>query len=328
MIHMTSPKNQKHEEYLKASLDPIENLKNKLLEENEGKSLEDLGGEFIETSQGEVLCIKNSEKIDFKLKSTTKIRKSLITDFKLLQGVGEATEMRLKDQGFKTMECLEEHPKFGEKASIFLDKLNSESCPEMSDLIKKRYPASHQRVLDCAGFSQDEHFIFLDIETLGLSNKPVILMGEASIENGKIEVRQYLLRDFGDEPAVLSAFLQQVTMDTSFVSFNGVTFDLPYIKNRLRYFRMEYDLERPHFDLLHYSRRFWKSKLPNCKLTTIERHLFDIERIDDVPGSHIPGYYSTYLKENNIGPLVPIIEHNRMDIVTLARILSQMHEEI
>lgn len=325
---MTPHHHPQHEEYLRKSLDPITDLKNRLLQKYEDQTVEDLGGELIETSEGEVLCISNREKINFKLKSHQKIRKSLINDLKLLPGIGEATENRLKDQGFKTMECLEEHPKFGERASLFLEKLNSKSCSQMCDLIKTRYPASHPRVLDCAGFSQDEHFIFLDIETLGLSNQPVILMGEASIEDGEIEVRQYLLRELGEEPAVLSAFTQQVTPETSFVSFNGVTFDLPYIKNRLRYHRIKYDLDRPHFDLLHYSRRFWKNQLPNCKLTTIERHFFDIERVDDVPGSHIPGYYSTYLKEKNIGPLVPIIEHNRLDIVTLALILSQMHEEI
>ncbi|MCK9151850.1 ribonuclease H-like domain-containing protein [Methanobacterium alcaliphilum] len=325
---MTSLKNQKHEEYLCQSLDPLENLKNRLLLKYEDKSLEDLGAKPMETSQGEVLTIKNSQKINFKLKSQLKIKKSLTSDFKLLPGIGEVTEKRLKEQGYHNMESLQEHPKFSERASIFLEKLESESCSEMSSLVKKRYPSSHQRVLDCAGFAEKEHFIFLDIETLGLSGQPVILMGEASIENNEIEVRQYILKNLGDEPAVLSGFTDRITENTSFVSFNGVTFDLPYIKNRLRYFRLEYDLDRPHFDLLHYSRRFWRNKLPNCKLTTIERHLFDIERVDDVPGSHIPGYYSTYLKEDNIGPMVPIIEHNRLDIVTLALILAQMHDEI
>ncbi|HSO25511.1 MAG TPA: ribonuclease H-like domain-containing protein [Methanobacteriaceae archaeon] len=328
---MPSPKYQKHEEELKKSLssyDPIERLKARLMEEYQDKSLEDLGGEEIETPHGNTLQITNREKIKFNLKSQKNVEKSIKCDFKLLPGIGDSTATRLKGEGYKTLEDLIEHPRFGKNAQIFLERMGEGNSCDIIDLVKNRYPASHKRVLECAGFKEPEHFIFLDIETMGLSSVPVILMGEATLENNKIEVRQYLLRDLAEEPAVLSAFTSQVHEDTAFVSFNGVTFDLPYIKNRLRHFSIKPDLDRPHFDLLHFSRRFWRENLPNCQLTTIEEHLFDIERTDDVPGSHIPGYYKTYLKTNNIGPLVPIIEHNRMDIVTLALIMSRMHDEL
>lgn len=325
-------KNQEHEEYLTDSLseisDPIERLKAKLLAQYEDSALDELGGEEIETPHGKTLQITHREKIKFNLKSDTKVEKSIKCDFKLLPGIGDCTADRLKEQGYSTIDDLIEHPRFGDNAQIFLDRMcNGDSC-DIIDLVKNRYPASHKRVLECAGFKKPEHFIFLDIETMGLSNVPVILMGEATIEEDEIEVRQYLLRDFSEEPAVLSGLTSQVDKETAFVSFNGVTFDLPFIKNRLRHFSIKNDLNRPHFDLLHFSRRLWRNNLPNCQLTTIEEHLFDIERSDDVPGSKIPGYYKTYQKTGNIGPLVPIVEHNRMDIVTLALILSRMHDEI
>lgn len=326
-------KYESHEEFLRDSIsictDPIEKLKLRLMEENQNKTLGDLGGEEIVTPHGKTLQITNREKIKFSLKPQKKVKKSIVCDLKLLPGIGDSTEFKLKADGFKSMEDLTEHPRFGERAETFLGKLeNGESSCDIIDLVRNRYPASHKRVLECAGFKEPEHFIFLDIETLGLSNQPVILMGEATLDGDEIEVRQYLLRDLGEEPAVLSGFTSQVDENTAFVSFNGVTFDLPYIKNRLRHFQIKSDLDRSHFDLLHFSRRFWKNDLPNCQLTTIEEHLFGIERTDDVPGSHIPGYYKTYQKTGNIGPLVPIIEHNRMDIVTLALIMSRMHEEL
>lgn len=329
---MPSPKYQKHEEELHNSIslcnDPVERLKARLMDEYQDKSLEDLGGEEIETPQGTTLQITNRQKIKFNLKSPEKVEKSIKCDFKLLPGIGDSTASRLKGEGYKTLEDLSEHPRFGKNAQIFLDRMdNGKSC-DIIDLVKNRYPASHKRVLECAGFKEPEHFIFLDIETMGLSNVPVILMGEATLTGDEIEVKQYLLRDYSEEPAVLSAFTSHVNEDTAFVSFNGVTFDLPFIKNRLRNFSIKQDLNRPHFDLLHFSRRFWRDDLPNCQLTTIEEHLFDIERIDDVPGSRIPNYYKTYHNSGNIGPLVPIIEHNRMDIVTLALIMSRMHDEI
>ena len=53
-----------------------------------------------------------------------------------------------------------------------------------------------------------------------------------------------------------------------------------------------------------------------------------MERHEDVPSGLVPDFYKTYLKTGNIGPLIPIIEHNRQDVVTLARLLSQLYQEI
>ena len=75
------------------------------------------------------------------------------------------------------------------------------------------------------------------------------------------------------------------------------------------------------------ARNLWKDVLPNCKLTTIEEHIFNIKRDDDVPGAYVPGYYQTYLEKKNIGPLIPIIEHNRNDVISLASFLMKIYEE-
>ncbi|HMK53905.1 MAG TPA: ribonuclease H-like domain-containing protein, partial [Methanobacteriaceae archaeon] len=90
---------------------------------------------------------------------------------------------------------------------------------------------------------------------------------------------------------------------------------------------MDLDIPQDHLDLLYPSRNKWKSDLPNCQLQTLEKHLFGIERVDDVPGYLVPEFYKTYLKEGNIGPLIPIIEHNREDVITLIRLLSLIQKE-
>ncbi len=60
----------------------------------------------------------------------------------------------------------------------------------------------------------------------------------------------------------------------------------------------------------------------------MEKYLFDFEREDDVPSSMVPSFYKTYDETGNIGPLIPIVEHNREDVITLARILSRLHTEM
>jgi uncharacterized protein YprB with RNaseH-like and TPR domain len=116
--------------------------------------------------------------------------------------------------------------------------------------------------------------------------------------------------------------------NTVLVTFNGRNFDVPFIKRRMKYYFMKNRFPQAHIDLLYTSRSNWKTELPNCQLQTLEKHLFNIERIEDVPCYMVPEYYQTYLKKNNIGPLIPIIEHNRIDVVTLARLLSRIQMTI
>jgi len=111
------------------------------------------------------------------------------------------------------------------------------------------------------------------------------------------------------------------------VTFNGRTFDIPYIRERLAYYGIRANLERPHFDVLHFSRRAWRDCVPDCKLTTLERCFFGIQREDDVPSAMVPEFYESYMRTGNPGPLVPIVEHNRRDLLTLASLFSKLHEE-
>ena len=60
---------------------------------------------------------------------------------------------------------------------------------------------------------------------------------------------------------------------------------------------------------------------------TLEKYLLDIERIDDVPNTLVPDFYETYLKTENPGPLIPIIDHNKQDLISLASIFSRLWDE-
>jgi len=168
----------------------------------------------------------------------------------------------------------------------------------------------------------------MDIETKGLSNVPIILIGVAEIKGSKIISSQYFLRDYTEEASIIEAYLTHLDEDSVHVTFNGKTFDVPFIKNRCRYNRIDGNLDLPHLDLMYFAKSLWGDELPNCQLQTIEREMFGIKREGDVPGQYIPGYYDTYLERNNIGPVVPIIEHNCQDIISLASFLDKMYRDV
>ena len=85
-------------------------------------------------------------------------------------------------------------------------------------------------------------------------------------------------------------------------------------------------MDNPHFDILHFARRALKPKLPDCRLDTVEKYI-GIKRDINIPGALVPHFYDTYLRTKNVGPLVPIVEHNRQDLLTLGSLFSKLYEE-
>jgi uncharacterized protein YprB with RNaseH-like and TPR domain len=189
------------------------------------------------------------------------------------------------------------------------------------ELIGSRHTKSHPHILGTAGLHEPEDYIFFDIETLGLFSRPIILFGVGFLEHGQLIVRQYLLRDIAEEPAALLATMDHFSSNRpALVTFNGKAFDAPYLADRLAYYGMGGIAGLPHFDVLHFSRRRWKDEISSFRLSVLEKQVLGVCREDDIPGQMVPEFYETYLRSGNCGPLVPVVEHNRHDVVSLARL--------
>ena len=314
----------------KMSASYYDDLKEKLLVKYENKSLNDvMDCKISDNSYGDVLKITKKEKIDFEIEDND-FKNQMNSNLKLLPKIGLKTEENLKKKGYTTIESLKEHDKYCDEASKFLNNIEEMSYCEILDLLdQNRYSKKcRDNALKSISLTDKENFKFMDIETKGLSNVPIILIGVAEIRGDKIIASQYFLRDYGDESNIIDAYLSHLDEDSVHVTFNGKTFDIPFIKNRCIYNRIDADLNQPHLDLRFFAKNLWGEKLPNCQLQTIEREIFKIQRDEDVPGKYIPGYYDTYLETNNIGPVVPIIEHNAQDIISLAGFLEKMYTEV
>lgn len=336
---------QNHEKYLFDSIINDDNLKENtfnndfldfldykkyLLNKYEYYSFDDITGcSLINTDYGEVIKITNTQPIQFDLKDKN-YRKELKKNLKLIPGIGCNNEFKLKNKGFKSIDDLVNHEKYSNKAYEVLKDIDEMEVPNLISFVKNNTYTKKCKldIINVASLFEKEHFKFMDIETLGLFNVPIILIGVAEIKNNNIISTQYLVKDLVQEPASLEAYLSHLDETSAHVTFNGKFFDVPYIRNRLQYYKISTNkLDIPHFDLLNYARVLWKDKLPNCKLQTIEKYVFGLERKGDVPGEYIPDYYNTYLLEDNIGPLVPIIDHNRQDIVSLASFFKKIYAE-
>jgi uncharacterized protein len=302
-------------------------LEGELIKRYESRSLEDaISGKVVSNEQGKCYSISTSCTSNFKLASYQESRQHIISDLKVLSGIGPVSEQTLKGKGYKTIEDLKRHPRWRKQAQNFMQMIDNKKVDSTQKWLWQRLPKSHPLLHYLASFCQDQDFAIIDIETMGLSERPIILLGIAKPTKNHICTSQFLLRDIEDEPGAIWSLLSQLEPNSSLITFNGRSFDIPYIKQRLAYYGLDASLDNPHFDVLHFTRRALRSKLTDCKLETVEKYI-GIKRDINIPGALVPHFYETYLKTKNPGPLVAIVEHNKQDLLTLGTLFSKLYEE-
>ena len=142
-------------------------------------------------------------------------------------------------------------------------------------------------------------------------------------------VRQYILRDFSEEPAQLSAFVDDLLKTSCILTYNGKTFDIPLLRTRFRINRMEIPFENhSHLDFVHPCRRIYRRHFDSFNLSLLEEKVLGFERVDDVPGHLIPRIYFDYLQNRNDELLLPILNHNRNDIISLYLLVQETWRRI
>jgi hypothetical protein len=183
-------------------------------------------------------------------------------------------------------------------------------------------------VLKDTAMPDPSRLIFLDTETTGLAGGTgtcAFLVGIGNVEGMKFVVRQYFLRDYPEEKALLESLAEALANCDGLVTFNGKTFDVPLLETRYALARLKSPLERlVHFDALHPARRLWKLRLESCKLTVLEEAILGIMREGDVPGSEIPAIYFDYLRTGDARGLQPVFYHNALDVVSLAALTVEL----
>ncbi|MCL1977553.1 MAG: ribonuclease H-like domain-containing protein [Candidatus Bathyarchaeota archaeon] len=307
-----------YDEALKFEKQMLKQYRDKTLEET-------FPGKVISNEQGECYEISSSCCSNFKNIVYEECRQILISDLKVLSGIGPVSEQLLKKQGYKTVEDLKCHSRLGKQAQNYIKLIDTKEVVSTQKWLWQRFPKSHPMLHYLAGFCQD-HFAIIDIETLGLSERPIILLGVAKPTRDHICINQFLLRDIPDEPSAIWALIAQIDPKLSLITYNGKSFDVPYIKQRLAYYGIDAYVGNPNFDVLHFTRRALKPKLADCRLETVEKYL-GIKRDINIPGALVPHFYDTYLRTKNVGPLVPIVEHNKQDLLTLGTLFSKLYEE-
>jgi uncharacterized protein YprB with RNaseH-like and TPR domain len=109
------------------------------------------------------------------------------------------------------------------------------------------------------------------------------------------------------------------------VTFNGKSFDMNMLRQRSAF----HGVEMPgrlahHLDLLHESRKRWRSSVPNCRLQTLEQYLCGRRRVGDIPGAMIGEAYHSFVRSGDARPIGAIVHHNLLDLLTMGELVCHL----
>lgn len=166
-----------------------------------------------------------------------------------------------------------------------------------------------------------DDILFFDIETTGLSrkNNHIYLIGCGRYSENKLEIIQWFAENEMDEVNVLKAFLDYSSSFTYLVNYNGKSFDIPFVTERLS----KYGLSMPEFnsiDLYTYVKPL-KNILSLCDITqkSVENYL-GITRKDKYNGKELINVYKKYLLSGN--GLNLLLLHNKEDVLNMHNVVS------
>jgi hypothetical protein len=185
-----------------------------------------------------------------------------------------------------------------------------------------------------ADVTNPRKWLFLDTETTGLtggSGTYAFLVGIAWWDAGGLEVEQFFMREHSEEHSLLMALAERLSERPVLVTFNGKSFDWPLLETR---YRMTRAIPPPtpiaHLDFLHPARNLWRLRLGSVRLAELEKHVLGWNRGADVISELIPETYFNFVRGGAPEPLVPVFQHNQMDLRGLAglsaRIISLLAE--
>ncbi len=179
-----------------------------------------------------------------------------------------------------------------------------------------------------------DELVFLDIESSGLGGAGamafLVAAGrfEGDTHDREFVLRQYLATSPPEEAGVLRAVLDDYEVsggDPVLVTYNGRTFDGPLLDERATMHRQRagFDALR-HVDLLAPIRTGLRGAMESCRLSMVETEVLGATRpTTEVSGVDVPGFYFRFLRSNDARLLAPIVEHNALDVVSLAAVLAR-----
>ena len=170
----------------------------------------------------------------------------------------------------------------------------------------------------------DKEYFFLDIETTGFapSNSQLYLIGCTYFSENSWFETQWFAETFEDESRILQSFLEFLPENSYIITYNGSTFDFPYLIHKQNQFELAsrlsefsffdlYKVLKPYKQLLNFS---------HFRQQDLEKFV-EYDRKSDISGKKCISLYQQFLRTEETSLSEILLRHNQMDLIGMLRIL-------
>ena len=173
----------------------------------------------------------------------------------------------------------------------------------------------------------DEDCIFFDIETTGFSpaSSNIYLIGCLRKKEETLYIDQFFAESKEDEKQLLTEFISLLQHYKTIISFNGIGFDVPFIKAKCDAYSIEEHLKDYNYiDIFKLiSNIKFLLKLPNYKQKTVENFL-DIHRDDKFTGGELINVYDDYVNTHSEDAEKLLLLHNFEDVTGMLDLIPSL----
>ena len=191
------------------------------------------------------------------------------------------------------------------------------------------FPSSYMR------FFEGMRFAVLDIETTGLrrDNSKIILIGLLTETEKGVRITQFLAENHYEEHKVLEeslSFLEKEGIDY-LVTYNGASFDVPFINKRLEAAFSGRHISMYNLDLFRFlkSATDLKSRIGSLRQVAVEDYYGILQdRQDTISGRESITMFDEYSLTGNSTLEKIILTHNREDVLHLCRLMHLVLDDV
>lgn len=171
--------------------------------------------------------------------------------------------------------------------------------------------------------------LFFDIETTGLNKTCDVIMLISLgyyTEYNEFYTKQFYAEYIEDEINILNELEEFLPNFDYWCSYNGIAFDEPYIKIKMKKYKLNFKCPENHIDLYRMIKPYYTQfGLHRCNLKTIEKYL-GIVRKDQIDGGFSAQLYKQYLYNSNCDIRDTIMLHNYEDVLNLPLLFKAIYK--
>lgn len=174
----------------------------------------------------------------------------------------------------------------------------------------------------------DRHFtedaIFFDIETTGFSpaRSNLYLIGCATRKGSLLCIDQFFAESKDEEAEIIHAFFSLLKQYKTIISFNGIGFDIPYLKGKCKSLNIASPFEEHAYLDIYKEVSQIKALLGLASLKQKSIEIFlGIDRKDLFSGGELIEVYQSYVRHPSDEALSLLRQHNYEDVLYMPKLL-------